>query len=198
MGADLMLAKISGSPLSSSIPVIVDGTGRLIQTQGGKIVGVSHAVGLAAGGAYAAGDFVANGGILVPPSGCDQLILEGLTVIDLDAANVGFQILFYAQTPGAGTWVDNAALSPSDAESAKLCALLTVQNSDFESIGVNSMADFSGLDIPLFGGTGVAAALPIYFAVRTTGAPTYTAGMKLHFKCRGVSGSNTLIAAYTT
>ena len=97
---------------------------------------ISSSIGVTtSGGAYASGDVVGDEFTLTFPDvvGDGSVILQGATIVfltgGLTAANAACDVYLYKGSVTAAA--DNAAFAPSDAESAKLVAVLTFAAANF-------------------------------------------------------------------
>lgn len=128
--------------------------------------------------AYAAGDYLADRLELTRVSRVAGLavVLQSLTVIDVDDQGAAFDVLLFSQSFTAGT--KNNAWAVTDAEMvAGFQGGLRIAAADYVDLGGNRVATLSGLGLVL-----QPAATSLFVGTISQGSPTYTAaGLTLIF-----------------
>lgn len=190
MGADLNLIKIIGTPNNSSIPEIGDEQGRqIVHANYGQPVIWEAALGLSAGGAYAAGDVIGNvagaglGSVsaVVFKTGFWLGYLNNIRVIDVDAQKPELTILLFGLPPSNSTVTDNAAFAWAGGDESRLSGIVRVLAGDYYTVGTKAFAHLAGLNQLIYGtqGAAVSTANSLYMVVLVQSAATYTANGNL-------------------
>lgn len=130
------------------------------------------------GTAYSTGDNV--GGLItldaaVPVDG--NATLEAISVLDVDAQDNEIDFFFFSAEPTASTITDNSAISIDSTDALSLIGCITVESTDYKSIGTPSFAhkhdEFLNLNgDATFGDT----ERDVYVVMVERGAPTRTDG----------------------
>jgi hypothetical protein len=142
----------------------------------GNVGGFTEVVNSAAltvsGGAFVPYDCV--GGIqnwAVFRTGQDSGILSSIAIVDADNQKAALDLYVFSSDPSASTFTNNAAVVLNSADYAKIIAKASITSGDYANItAAIAVATVGSLGIP------ITSAGNLYFALVTTGTPTYTSG----------------------
>jgi hypothetical protein len=177
---------ITGDVTVTSGNITVDGTvavsggnitvGGSVAVSSGNVGGFTQVINSAAltvsGGAFSQYDCV--GGIQnwdVFRTGQDSGILSSVALVDADNQKAAIDLYVFSSNPSASTFTNNTAVSLNSADYAKIIAKVSITSGDYVNItSAIAVATVSSLGIPIY------SAGNLYFALVTTGTPTYTSG----------------------
>lgn len=124
-----------------------------------------------ASGIYAAKDAI--GGIMsfanAARTSADGGVLESVTIVDKAQQMAAMDLVLFNASPG-GTFTDNSAFDPSDADLLTVVGVVPIVGADYFDFNDNSVAHRSGLGIIYH-----CAATTLYGALIARGTPTYAA-----------------------
>ena len=131
-------------------------------------------------GAYAAGDLLCEKLTLTGAvSESDNTgIIQSIILGDQAEQNIETDLIFFDSDPTGTTFTENSELDIADADLDKICAIVTVSASDYQSFADNSCAVVANIG-QAFTAVGTAN---IFLAVVTRGAPTYATSGDLRIR----------------
>jgi hypothetical protein len=177
----------AGGNTPLSLPTLGDEQGRqIVNANFGQPAIWDLTVGVAAGGAYAAGDVIgavagAGLGLLSAPVfkvGHWLAYLNTIRVMDADNQKQELTVLFFDVQPGSSTITDNAAFAFGATEYVRVCGIARVLTGDYFTVNNRAYAYLGGLNMLLNGPLGAKVSLvgTLYAVVLVQGAATFGDG----------------------
>jgi hypothetical protein len=139
--------------------------------QYGQFFTVSSTPTVSASAAYTSGDNVGGKNALAAVTlvSGGSAKLQSITVTDTANQKAAMTILLFDSNPAAGVFTDNAATQLST-DLTKIVASIPLAGADFVTIDSKAVATLNGLNRAI-----KSAAQSFYYALNTTGTPTYAA-----------------------
>lgn len=139
---------------------------------GGSTKTVDVTFSLDAGGAYAAGDVLADSQVI---AACMRVengtgVLSGFVLSDEDAQGIELDVVLLSANVALGA--ENAAVSITDADARNILGIVNVPADAWVDLGAAKVATLLNVNVPVKAVTGTE---DLYVALITRGAPTHTA-----------------------